>query len=111
MPLAQKPSSITRNGRRRNGIPGRSSETRTLNGKAATVPQIPTYLTERELPGAGGIQGGVVGTPVVTQPGAERARGAVLDEALAAIPQGIQTLGQAGVQIAGLQLREEELQL
>jgi hypothetical protein len=53
----------------------------------------------------------VVQVPVVGQPGAERQGPSALEQALGAIPRGLQALGEAGVQVEAIQLRQEEMQL
>jgi hypothetical protein len=67
------------------------------------VPQIPQYLAREQLPTSSGVRGGVVNVPVVGQPGADTAGGAVLEKALGALPEAIESAG-------ALQVKTEELQ-
>lgn len=74
------------------------------------MPQIPAYLTQQQLPSAGGMPNGVVATPVVGQPGqAPGAGDALLDQAVAGTAQALQQAGQLGLHAEQIRLHEQEL--
>lgn len=71
------------------------------------MPTIPQYITREGLPATGGVRGGVLGLPVVQQPGLREQGASAFEQALGAPSEAVQTAGATLAQIDELKQRRQ----